>query len=117
MAMQTVIETKTYLSSAKAAGMTEDEMVKVVNILAANPSAGDVIVGSGGCRKVRIAGRNKGKSGGYRIITFFYHEGAPLILLWALSKGQEANVSDAQIKGFADIAKTLRATMEAPKKG
>ena len=27
--------------------------------------------GTGGCRKLRIAGRNKGKSGGYRVVTAF----------------------------------------------
>jgi hypothetical protein len=31
--------------------------------------AGDLIVGSGGLRKVRVAGRGKGKSRGYRVVT------------------------------------------------
>ena len=54
MAIQTVAETSAYLSSAKAEGMTEAEQVLVVDTLAATPDAGELIVGSAGCRKVRI---------------------------------------------------------------
>jgi hypothetical protein len=52
--------------------MTEDEIDNLVDFLAENPTAGDLIVGTGGCRKLRVAGRGKGKSGGYRTITFLY---------------------------------------------
>jgi len=51
--------------------MTTDEMGTAVMTVAADPMAGDLIVGSRGCRKVRLAGRGKGKSGGYRLITFY----------------------------------------------
>ena len=33
--------------------------------------AGDVIEGTGGARKLRFAGKGKGKRGGFRVITFF----------------------------------------------
>jgi hypothetical protein len=69
--MQTVIETAPYLVAARSAGMTEAEMAAIVDAVAANPSIGEVIIGSGGCRKVRFAGRGKGKSGGYRVVTFY----------------------------------------------
>jgi hypothetical protein len=69
--VQTVIETPSWLSSAKAAGLTEAEWAEVVSVIASNPQAGELIVGSGGARKVRFAGRGKGKSGGYRVITFY----------------------------------------------
>ncbi len=72
-------------------------MIATVNLVADNPLAGDLIVSSGGCRKVRVAGRGKGKSGGYRVVTYFVHEGAPVFLLAALSKGSEANFSAAQV--------------------
>jgi hypothetical protein len=47
-----VIETPAYLADAKHEGMTSDEMATAVDLIAANPQAGDLIVGSGGCRKV-----------------------------------------------------------------
>jgi hypothetical protein len=38
--------------------------------LAANPVAGDVIPGSGGCRKVRWSRAGSGKRGGVRVVYF-----------------------------------------------
>jgi hypothetical protein len=62
--MQTVIETNAYLSAAKDAGMATDEMTAVVDLLAANPDAGEIMPGCGGARKLRVAKPGKGKSGG-----------------------------------------------------
>lgn len=76
--MQTVVETKAFLAAAKDAGMTDAERRIAVDTIAANPTAGDVMQGTGGCRKVRIAGRGKGKSGGYRIVTAFGGTGLPV---------------------------------------
>ena len=47
--------TPSFLAQAKAEGMTETELVLLERMLSENPEAGDMIVGSGGCRKVRIA--------------------------------------------------------------
>lgn len=104
--MHTVIETAAYLRSAKDAGMTAVEMEDAVNTVSNDPSAGDLIVGSGGCRKVRIAGRGKGKAGGYRVITFSVVDYG-VFLLWALSKGRSANLTAAQTNTLARIVKTL----------
>jgi putative transcriptional regulator len=70
------------------------------------PLAGDLIVGSGGCRKVRVAGRGKGKSGGYRLITF-HVPAVGVSLLWVLSKGQASNLTKAQVNGLAKVAKAI----------
>jgi hypothetical protein len=105
--MQTVAETAAYLRSADAAGMTEAERRLAIDTVSADPTAGDLIVGSGGCRKLRIAGRGKGKSGGYRIVTFYAGPDAAVYLLWALSKGRQANLSDAQVNTLAKLTATL----------
>lgn len=104
--METVIETPAYLAAAKGAGMTEAEMTDALLTVSANPLAGDVMKGSGGCRKVRIAGRGKGKSGGYRVVSFYVTEHG-VYLLWVLSKGRAANLTAAQINQLAVITKTL----------
>jgi hypothetical protein len=75
--MHTVVETPSYLADAKAYGLTEREKEVVVEMIANNPRAGDEISGTGGARKVRVAGRGKGKSGGYRVITFFSGQSVP----------------------------------------
>lgn len=94
--MHTVVETAAYLADAKAAGMTEHERNAVVEMIASHPEAGDEIGGTGGARKVRVAGRGKGKSGGYRVITFYSGEDLPVFLLAVYSKGEKANLSKAE---------------------
>jgi hypothetical protein len=43
--------------------LPEPERMGIVTWIAANPEAGDVIEGTGGARKVRFAGKGKGKVG------------------------------------------------------
>jgi hypothetical protein len=112
--VHTVIETPAYLVDAKQEGMTSDEMAAAVDLIAANPLAGDLLVGSGGCRKVRIAGRGKGKSGGYRVVTFFAGEDVPVFLVAVLSKGSRATFSAAERNAMRQAAKRLRESLSAP---
>lgn len=106
-ALHTVAYTAAFLSQAKADGMTEAEMEAMERMLAANPKAGEMIVGSGGCRKVRIAGKGRGKSGGYRVVTFFAHPGLPVYLLAMLSKGSRANFSAVEVAAMASMARKI----------
>jgi len=46
------------------------EREQFISYIAANPEAGALIRGSGGCRKVRWAASGRGKSGGARVIYF-----------------------------------------------
>lgn len=94
--MHTVVETPEYLAAAKKAGMTETERQAAVDFLAANPDAGDIIPGTGGCRKVRIAKQGGGKSGGYRVITYYTDTETPVFLMTVISKGRQANLTDRQ---------------------
>lgn len=48
--------------------LTDEEYAALQLFLAANPDAGDVIPGSGGCRKVRWRTGRSGKRGGVRAI-------------------------------------------------
>ena len=112
--MQTVVEMPSFRNAAKAAGMTEEEIGELISFLAENPDAGDVIEGTGGCRKLRVAGRGKGKSGGYRVITFFSGPSLPIFLLYAYAKGRKDDISKEQRNALADQTKTLAASY-APK--
>jgi hypothetical protein len=105
--MQTVIETQTFIKAAQKAGVTEAEVAAIVDFIAHNPEAGDAIQGSGGCRKVRVAGRGKGKSGGYRLIHFFSGPEIPVFLLTIYSKGSIANLTDSQRKELKNMTKEL----------
>ncbi|MFT8944394.1 MAG: type II toxin-antitoxin system RelE/ParE family toxin [Acetobacter pasteurianus] len=101
--LHSVCELKTFRRAAKDVGMTEDEITQLVSMLAQNPEAGDVIKGTGGCRKVRVPGRGKGKSGGYRTITFFSGPNLPLFLLTVFSKGECENLSQSECNSLAKL--------------
>lgn len=105
--MQTVVETSAYLAAAKAAGMTDDDRLAAVELLASEPQAGDVMQGTGGCRKIRLAGRGKGKNGGYRIIFAFGGVGIPVFLLTVFGKGEKDNLTKAERNDLAKLTKIL----------
>jgi hypothetical protein len=94
--MQTIIETPAYLSDAKALGLTDAERTAIVDYIAQHPSAGEVMSGTGSARKVRFRGHGKGKSGGYRVITFYSGEDIPVFLLTIFAKGEKVNLTKAE---------------------
>ena len=84
--LYTVIETPVY--AQKASGiLTSDERDAVAAFVSANRTAGSVIRGSGGIRKMRWAQRGKGKSGGARIIYFNRLANGEIWLLALYAKG------------------------------
>ncbi len=87
--------------------MTAAEREAAVQTIAANPQAGELIIGTGGCRKLRLAGRGKGKSGGYRLITFYVDNRAPAFLLTAFSKGERSDLSQKERNALSELTKTL----------
>jgi hypothetical protein len=105
--MQTVIQTPTFLADAKAAGLDDTELAEIAATIAANPLVGDIIPGTGGARKVRFGGKGKGKSGGYRVITYYAAEDVPVFLLALVDKGQRADISQADRNALREILGTL----------
>jgi hypothetical protein len=61
--LHVVAELPQFLRDVQAVGMSDIEHQAVVDEIAANPRQGDEIRASGDVRKVRFAGRGKGKSG------------------------------------------------------
>jgi hypothetical protein len=105
--MHTVILTPTFLADAKAAGVGEDELSTIVSTVAADPRSGDAIVGTGGAWKIRVGGRGKGKSGGYRVIVYLAADDVPVFLLALVSKGQRADINQAERNALRLVLATL----------
>jgi hypothetical protein len=105
--MHAVAQTNAFLAQAKAAGIMESEIDSLVTFVAENPDAGDVIQGTGGCRKIRVAGRGKGKSGGYRTITFYSGENMPVFLLAVFGKGERSDLSQKERNALRDLTKSI----------
>ena len=79
----------------------------MVEYLAAHPTAGDLIEGTGGVRKLRWARDGRGKSGGVRVIYYFHSESMPLYLLTMFAKNERANLSKAERNELAGLVDLL----------
>lgn len=109
--LHTVIETEAYLRAVKDTKMGIDEQEAAVRLVSADPEGGDVMQGTGGVRKARLAGRGKGKSGGYRIVWYFGGDDIPVFLLTVFGKGEKDNLSPADCNALKKMTATLRASV------
>lgn len=107
LGMHTVCELHSFRRAAADAGMSDEGIQALVMFLAANPMAGDEMAGTGGCRKLRVAGRGKGKSGGYRTITFYSGVEMPVFLITVFSKGEKANLTKQERNALASMTKQI----------
>ena len=87
------------LSSLNILGSTKTE----------DPHAGDIMKGTGGARKRRFAGRGKGKSGGYRTVS--YYDDVPVPLLALIDKG--VDIARAERNALRDVLTTYTPTYRA----
>jgi hypothetical protein len=111
--MHTVVETPSFISAAKSAGMPEELRMEVVRQVADNPESGDIIEGTGGFRKFRIARPGQGKSGGFRVVTYYYSEGIPVFLITVFAKNRQANLTKAERNALGKLSTTLVETYRA----
>ena len=73
--------------------LPDEEFRLLQKFLAERPDAGAIIRGSGGVRKVRWAGRGKGKSGGVRVIYYWLQAADRIHLLLIYGKGEQAELT------------------------
>ena len=89
-------------------GLGDDVLPRLEEVLLQNPQLGDVIEGTGGARKMRIALGGRGKSGGARVIYVDVLEREHLYLLFAYPKNVQENLTAEQkvsIKKLVDAIK------------
>lgn len=95
------VRTKPFEDSAKGI-LGEEEIRRLEEDLVLNPRAGDVIVGTGGVRKTRVAVEGRGKRGGARVAYLYLEVRERIYLLYAFAKNEQANLT-------ADEKKQVRA--------
>ncbi len=107
ISMQTIVELPEFIKRADKllSSLEKDELI---NHLAAHAKTGDLITGTGGIRKLRWSAQGKGKSGGVRVIYYYYNKSIPLFLLTTFGKGEKANLSKAERNELAKLTKLLR---------
>ena len=93
--LHTIVETPEFITRARGL-LSDQERSELVDFLACNPTAGDLMQGTGGARKLRWGAKGKGKRGGARVITFYGGPLAPAFLLTVFGKGERANLTKAE---------------------
>lgn len=81
---------------------SEEERAEFVVWLANYPEAGDLIPGSGGCRKVRWQKSGTGKRGGVRVIYTAKLRSGELILLTIYSKNVRDTIAPQILRKIAE---------------
>jgi len=99
--VHTVVETPTFTADAKNL-WSEEEHGAFCTWIAANPQAGDVIPGSGGCRKVRWSRAGTGKRGGVRVIYFTRLASGEIWLLLIYAKSVRDNIPSYLLKAIRE---------------
>ena len=105
--MQTVAETPTFTRQASKL-FTEDEKGELIDFLAANPLAGDVIPGTGGVRKLRFQASGGGKRGGGRVVYYYLDEDIPLYALLAYAKSARTDLTPEERRTAAALAAGIK---------
>ncbi len=77
---------------------------RLMEQLKGDPTSGDVIPGSRGIRKVRMAGAGRGKRGGFRVIYTILIEGTLLVLLDGYSKSDKDDLTADELADLLTAA-------------
>jgi mRNA-degrading endonuclease RelE of RelBE toxin-antitoxin system len=98
------LETPIFTRQIKA--LVDDDQYRQLQLrLLAHPDAGDLIPGSGGLRKVRMAVSGRGKRGGARIIYYWITAKSQIYMLLAYAKSEQDDLSEEQLKALRTLVR------------
>ena len=89
-------------------GFTDDDQIRLEQTIINNPKLGNVIVGTGGFRKMRFAFEGRGKSGSTRIIYLDVAKKQNTVFIDIYKKNQQDDLTQDQIAAYAQFAKILK---------
>ena len=95
--MLTFVELSTFVA-VRDKYLDDDEFGEFQRYLADHPDAGDVIPGSGGCRKMRWSAEGRGKRGGVRVVYFLRVGLGQIVLVTMYAKNVRDNIDSAVLK-------------------
>ena len=106
--VHTLVETQAFTARVRKLGLSADELASLYDTYATDPEYGKVVRKTGGLRKGRIAKDGTGKSGGYRVFSYFADYANPAFLLWILDKSDDDTLTDEQEKAFKALTTLLK---------
>lgn len=83
--------------------LPDSEFKELQQALCLNPAAGDVIIGSGGLRKIRWRTASRGKRGGIRVIYYWFVRDDELFMLLAYGKNEKDDLSARELSVLRSI--------------
>ena len=78
--------------------LSDDDYRALQTILMLRPQQGALIQGTGGLRKIRWAGKGKGKRGGFRIIYYWHEKTDSFYMLLIYAKNEQEELTSQQRK-------------------
>jgi hypothetical protein len=85
--------------------LTDDEYADLQADLAERPALGVLIPESGGIRKIRVPAKGHGKSGGARVIYYWFVTRDRILLLNAYAKNERTDLTRKEIAGLRQAIK------------
>ena len=104
--MAKAIRTLTYERRAKRL-LSENELSRLEESIAARPEAHPVIPGTGGIRKARWGRPGMGKRGGVRVVYYFVVHVQLVYMLDIYAKNEKSDLTPADKRELRRIAKAL----------
>jgi hypothetical protein len=93
-------------------GLGDNELRQLQESLLQNPKAGNVIQGTSGLRKIRIAFEGQGKSGSGRVAYVDFTVRETVYLITAYPKNEKDNLSKAERNAIAKMIVRLEQSLE-----
>jgi hypothetical protein len=103
----TVFATKQYEREAKRL-LDRAEIAAMETSIAADPEAHPVVTGTGGIRKARWARQGKGKSGGVRVIYYFWSADNEVYMLFVYAKKDQDDLDADSRKAAKKFIEDLK---------
>ncbi len=89
---------------------------QIQDTLVKQPEVGDLVQGTGGIRKMRAAGKGKGKSGGFRVWYLYFFDLNRIYLMAIYSKNETEDLSPTDRKYLKSYVDQLKAEAKNEKK-
>jgi hypothetical protein len=108
----TFVETETFSRLLRDV-VSDDDYAEFQRDLSQHPDKGGLLQGGGGVRKMRLAARGKGKSGGARVLYLYLRQRERIYLLYLFTKGDADNLSAQGKKAMRELAQQIRREVES----
>ena len=105
--MLTFVETTTFTGQITGL-VSDDDYAAFQSQLSHRPDKGRLMVGCGGVRKVRLAAKGRGTSGGARVLYLHLPNRHLIYFLYLFTKGDAENLSAEGKKAVHQIAEQIK---------